>query len=77
MYTHMTYILAFLRGTRMTLKVAKRYFFLLKGTSLSYYKHEDSYSQGEPAMQRFNLTGSVLYLILYILILRFINVSSF
>ena len=30
----------------MTLKVAKRYFFLLKGTSLAYYKHEDSYTQG-------------------------------
>ena len=44
----------------MTLKVAKRYFFLLKGTSLAYYKHEDSYTQGEPPLQRFNLTGNGL-----------------
>ena len=45
------------RPTRLTFKGAKRYFFLLKGTNLSYYKHEDSYTAGEQPIQRFNLTG--------------------
>ena len=29
----------------------------IPGTSLSYYKGEDEYSAGEPAIQKFNLTG--------------------
>ncbi|XP_003384623.1 PREDICTED: fermitin family homolog 2-like [Amphimedon queenslandica] len=48
----------FSKGSRMTLKAAKRYFFLLKGTTLCCYKHEDSYTSGEPPLQRFNLTGA-------------------
>ena len=31
------------------------------GTTLSYYKGEDEYSTGEPAMQKFNLTGKTAH----------------
>jgi len=54
----LTGYIKFSKTTRLTFRSPKRYFFLLKGTTLSYYKGEDEYSTGEPAMQKFNLTGA-------------------
>lgn len=54
----LTGYIKFTRPTRLTFRSAKRYFFLLKGTALSYYKDEEGYTTGEPPMQRFNLTGA-------------------
>ena len=53
----LTGYIKFIRGTRTTFKSPKKFFFKLKGTTLSYYKSEDE--QGEPAIQKFNLTGAL------------------
>lgn len=52
----LTGYIKFIRGTRTTFKSPKKFFFKLKGTTLSYYKSEEE--QGEPAIQKFNLTGA-------------------
>lgn len=48
----------FTKPTKLTFRSPKKYFFLLKGNNLSYYKGEDEYTSGDQFIQRFNLTGA-------------------